>query len=141
MHEWPTQDAGERGSDTKMRALVAFGLCTFWLMLLWAYSASASGRLVATPTYSVQTSQMLLSGGLLIQEKLPLVPVVYSSLTGVSQEAHPGTVDTQWLSTRHEIDVAAWDNLSITPGITMSFAWPHDEWRNYLHMRLSYKIW
>lgn len=124
-----------------MRALVAFTLCTFWLMLLWAYTASATGRLVGTPSYSIQTSQVLLSGGLLIQEKLPLIPVVYSSLTGVSQETHPGSVDTSWASTRHELEIAAWDKVSLTPGVTMSYAWPHDAWRNHMYLRVSYKLW
>jgi hypothetical protein len=104
--------------------------------------AAASGTLIVQPSYSMLTGGVLMSGGLAVYKTTDLFPAAYSGFIGVSELESPTESAAYWAAaTLHEIEIALTAKTRISPGVRASYILASGEWRNSIHLRLSYNLW
>lgn len=77
--------------------------------------------------------------GVNLVEKL-LANAAYNQFTGYGSTPYEGEDDTQWFTTKHQMDIY-FGPVTVAPGLAFTYVDKDQAWRQYAYLKLELKIW
>lgn len=121
-----------------MRFFVSFMI--LFGALLFSPPGNAGGKITLQNNFYEGGKKYRPMIGLGIYEPIFGGVVAFNSWTGYGNQPFDLSPDVDWFTTKNQIDIHI-KRLTLSPGFQYSFVLPHKEERNWVFLKLDYKLW
>lgn len=117
-----------------------FAIIALLGLLFVADYAHASGKITVQNNFFNKGADYRPMIGLQIYETIWTGRLAFNSWTGYGNQPFDVNPDVNWFTTKNQIDVY-YKRFTLSPGYQFSFVSPWKEQRDWVYLKLDYKLW